>query len=147
MGVCQTLAAEIRHRIGFAPNNIIQHPITLVLQLGPHAEDIVIRANHPNRAIRLKDTARRSEPVLSEFIIGTEAVELIPMIIYRIDKRVIRPMQIALKLEIVGWIGENQIDRTFRKAVHYINAITSQYLVQRQGMRPRGIGFRLHYCL
>ncbi len=107
----------------------------------------MIRANHPNRAIRLEDTARRSEPGLREFVIGTEAVELIPMIIHRIYKRIVGAMQITLELKIVRRVGENQIDRTFRKAVHHINAITSQYLVKRQGMRPRGIGFRLHYCL
>ena len=40
-------APEIRHRIGFAPDNVVQHPIPKILQRCADAENIVIAANHP----------------------------------------------------------------------------------------------------
>jgi hypothetical protein len=48
MGIGQTLAAKVRHRVGFAPDDIVQDPKTLILQRGPDPKEVVIRADYPN---------------------------------------------------------------------------------------------------
>ena len=42
MGVGKAGAAEIRHRVLLAPDDVIENPVTLVLQLFADPENIVI---------------------------------------------------------------------------------------------------------
>ena len=51
MRVGKALAAEVRHRVRLAPDDVVQDPIALVLQLGAHPEHVVIRADDPNRTV------------------------------------------------------------------------------------------------
>jgi hypothetical protein len=54
MCVGQSFAAKIWHRIGLAPNHIVQQPIALILKHRTHTKNVVIRSDHPNRAIWLE---------------------------------------------------------------------------------------------
>ena len=147
MGVGQALSAEIGHGVRLAPDHVVQHPETQILQRRAHPEDVVIAADHPDRPIGLEQAARGGQPVPGELVIGGKARELIPMIIDRIDLAVVRPMQFALQLKVVGRIRENQIHRVGRKRVHLFDAIAGQYLIERQGgCLCCGFACR-HYCL
>ena len=62
MRVGETLAAEVRHRVHFAPDDVVLNPEAEILQRCAKAEDIVIGADDPQRAIRLQDAAAFGEP-------------------------------------------------------------------------------------
>ena len=53
MRVGEAGAFEIRHRVGLAPDDIVEDPITSILHSRADAEDIVVAANDPKRAIWL----------------------------------------------------------------------------------------------
>ena len=95
MRVRQPFATEIRHRVDLAPDNIVQNPVSRVLQFGPNAENIMIAANHPNRAIGLQQSTRRRQPIAGEPVIAFKAGELVPSIIHRINAGIIGPVQVA----------------------------------------------------
>ena len=51
VGVCEPAPPEVRHRVGFAPDHIVQNPETEILQDRADTEDVVIAADHPDRAV------------------------------------------------------------------------------------------------
>ena len=133
MRVGKARAFEIRHRVGFAPDNIIQHPKTDILQGRSDAENIVIRANDPQRPRRLQHAARLIQPCTGEGIIGGEAVKLIPVIRHRIDAACVRSGQIALQLEIIRRVSENKVNARTWQARQCGNAIAFNNGIQGQG--------------
>ena len=70
MRIGETAAAEIRHRIGLAPDNIVQDPEIQILENAAKTVNIVIAADHPQRAIRFQDAARFGKPGRREAVIG-----------------------------------------------------------------------------
>jgi len=66
------------------------------------------------------------------------------MVIHRVNLAVVGAMQIALQLQIVGGVRENQVNRACRKRVHPVNAVAIKDLVQRKAMRHRRFAFRRH---
>ncbi len=64
-----------------------------------------------------------------EGVIGREAVELVPVVGDRIDVRIVGTFQVAGELEIVGRIGEHQIDGTRRQLGHLGDAVADQNAV------------------
>mmetsp|Transcript_23240 Transcript_23240/g.39979 ORF Transcript_23240/g.39979 Transcript_23240/m.39979 type:complete len:225 (+) Transcript_23240:1414-2088(+) len=130
VGIGEPLAPEIWHRIRLAPNHIVQNPEAFVLQGRSNAEDVVIAADDPDRTVRLEQAAGGLQPGRGEFVIGAEGIELIPMIINRIHLAVVGAMQIAFQLQVIGRIGKDQINRAGRQAVHHINAVARNNLVQ-----------------
>jgi len=110
MGVGETPSAEIRHRIGFAPDHVVENPVAQVLQDGADAEDIVIGADHPQRPVGLQGAAAFGEPCPGEFIIGGKARKLVPMVVNRVDLALVGPRQVAGKLQVVRRIGEDQVN-------------------------------------
>ncbi len=144
MRVGQALAAEIRHRVGLAPNHIVQDPIARVLQRRPYPKNVVIRSDDPDCPMGFKQSARRFEPVMGELIISSEAGKLVPRIIDRIHLAIVRTMQITLELEIIGWIGKNEIDACLWQAVHHLDAITGNNRIERERRRALGFGHCCH---
>ena len=65
--------------------------------------------------IVLQHAARRGEPGAREAVVVGDARELVPRIVDRIDLGIVRPAQLAFELQIVGRIGEDQIDRSRRE--------------------------------
>ena len=124
--------AKIRHRIGFAPHHIVQNPEPQILQDRADAEDVVIGADHPERCRGLHQPPAGEQPGAGEVVIGGKARKLVPVIIDGIDARVVGPLEIALELEIVGRVGEDEIDRLGRQFRHLRDAVADQDATARQ---------------
>ena len=142
MSIGKAFAAKVRHRVGLAPDHIVENPEALVLKGGPNAENVVVAADHPDRTIRLKQTARRLQPLAGEFVVCGKAIELVPMVINCIDLGVVRAVQIAAQLKVVGRVCEDQIDAALRKRIHHLDAIAVKDRVQ--GKRLRSLGLYCH---
>ena len=110
MRIGEATAAEIRHRIGLAPDDVVQHPEAEILQDRADAEDVVVAADDPERAVGLQHAAAGGQPGAGEGVIFGEGRELVPVVVDGIDEAVVGPAQIAAELEIIGRIGEDQID-------------------------------------
>ena len=129
MGVGEARALEIRHRIGLAPDDVVQDPETGILQRGADAEDVVIAAYRPDRAIGLQDTPRCRKPFAGKVVIGLQRRKLVPFVIDRRHLAAFGAMQIVRQLKIVRWIGKDQIGTAFRHGVHRGDAITENNAV------------------
>ena len=118
MGVGEATAAKVRHWIIFAPDDVVQDPEPEILHDRADAKNIVVRADDENRRRRLHHPARLREPVAREGVIGGEIREFVPVIIDRIDQTLIRAMQTIGELQIIGRIGEDEIDALLRQSLH-----------------------------
>jgi hypothetical protein len=123
MGILEATAAEVRHRIGLAPDDIVEDPEAEILHLSADAEDVVIGADHPDGAVRLQNAARREQPCAGEGIVSLETLELVPMVIDRVNLGLVRPMQCAFQLQIVGRIGKDHVHRFVGKGFEGGNTI------------------------
>ena len=85
MRVGEAAAAEIRHRVGLAPDHVVEDPEAEILQGGADAEDVVVGADDPERAVRLQHAAAGEQPGAGEGVVGGEARELVPVVVDRID--------------------------------------------------------------
>ena len=86
------------------------------------------------RAVGLQHAPRRRQPGAGEGVVGGEARELVPVRRRRASTsdwsgRCRSP----LELQIVGRIGEDQVDRLFRQPVERGDAIADQHLVEKNG--------------
>ena len=125
MGVGEAPAAEVRHRVGFPPHHVVEDPIAEVLQHRADAEDVVIGADHPERAGGLQHALAGGQPGAGEIVVGGEARELVPVVIDRVDLGIVGTLEIALKLEVVGRVGENEIDAVGREFRHLGDAVAN----------------------
>ena len=123
MCVGEARAAKIRHRVRFPPHHIVHDPEAEILERRANTEDVVIGADHPDRAGILQRAPRRVHPVAGERIIGLEAREFVPVVVDRVHLRLVGPGQPAAKLQIIGRIGEDEIDRFFGERIHRLDAI------------------------
>ena len=110
MRVGKSRALKIGHWVGFAPNDVVQNPISSVLHRRANAKDIVVAANHPKRAIGLQNTPRFGQPFAGECVINRKACKLVPFIVDGVDLAIVRAQQIAAKLQIIGRIGKDHVD-------------------------------------
>ena len=131
MRVGQPLATEIRHGVRLAPDDVVHDPEALILDLGADAKDVVIAADHPDRAVRFQQAAGGGQPIAGEGVIGGKAGKLVPMVIDRIDLGIVGTVQIALQLQVVGRVGKDQVHAALGQAVHDLDAVAAQNLVQR----------------
>lgn len=74
-------------------------------------------------------TRRQASSRAGEGIIGLEGGELVPLVIDRINQRLIWPVKRTAKLEVVGRIGENRIHRLAREGIQGSDTITFDYAV------------------
>ena len=96
------------------------------------------------RAVVLEDAARLGQPVAGEIVVGGEAVELVPIVVDRVDPAAFGPEQVAAELQIVGRVGEDHVDRLVGQPRHLGDAVALDDLVERQlalgartGARPQ----------
>src|SRR3546814_14780002 len=61
-------------------------------------------------------------------------VELVPIVGHRVDAAALRTEKVAAKLEIIGRIRKEQIDRVLGQFVHGGDAVALNYHIQRQGV-------------
>ena len=130
MGVGKAFAAKIRHRVGFAPDNVIENPETQVLKHRANAKNIVIRANDPKRTIVLENPPGFCHPLAGKLVIGRKSVKLVPGIINSVNPRLVRPGQFARQLQIIGRICKNNIYGSGWNFLEFGNAVTAQNFVQ-----------------
>ena len=136
--VGEALALEVRHRVGLAPHDVVQQPEAEVLQRRADAEDVVVAADHPQRALGLEHAPRRAEPGAGEGIVARKACpegirglgELVPVVVDRVDAAVVGTQKLAAQLQIVGRIGEHHVDGRFGQASHQLDAVAYQDVVQ-----------------
>ena len=136
MRIGKAAATEIRHRVGLAPDNVVQQPEIKVLDDAAKPVDVVIAANDPERAIRFQDAARLGKPGAAESVIGGEAVELVPVVLDTGNGRLIGAGQVAAKLQIVGRVGKHQIHRGGRKLLQLRKAITLDHNILFHAFHP-----------
>src|SRR3546814_14950437 len=102
MRVGEARALEIGHRVRLAPDDVVEDPIIIVLERGADAEDIVIAPDHPDAAVRLQNAPRFLQPGMGEAIVSREAVELVPIIVDRVDLAPGGATPVAAELEVIG---------------------------------------------
>ena len=132
MRVGEAGALEIGHRVGLAPDDVVEDPEPQILKDAADAEDVVIAADHPQRTVGLEHAARLGQPLAGEAVIGRHGIELVPVIGHRIDMTAVRAIEIAAELEVVGWIGEDEIDAGRRQRAHGLDAVAGQDTTQRK---------------
>ena len=142
VGVGEAAAAEIRHRIGLAPHDVVEDPEAEVLENRPDAKDVVIGADDNEGGVRLHQPPRCAEPAPREGVVFGEVGELVPSIVDRVDEALIRPGESALELQVVRRIGEDKVHRRRRKPVHLRDAVADQDRVASNG-NDCGRAFRL----
>jgi hypothetical protein len=72
MGIGEAAAAEIRHRIGLAPDDIVENPEAEVLHDRADAKNVMIGADHPQRRRWFHDAAAGEQPGAGEIVVGGE---------------------------------------------------------------------------
>ena len=115
MGIRETPTSEIRHRIGFDPNDVVEDPITEILQGRADTIDVVVAPDDPKRAVVLQDAVALVEPLPRELIVGVKPVEFVPILFHAVDPAIVRPTQFAAELQIVWRVREDHIDGTVRQ--------------------------------
>ena len=130
VGVLEPAAAEVRHRVGLAPDDVVEDPEAEILHRGADAEDVVVGADHPDRAVRLQHPASRQQPGAGKGVVGCEAVELVPVVVDRVDLGLVGAEQFAVELKIVGRVGEDDVDRLVRQTFERRHAIALENGVQ-----------------
>ena len=135
--VGEALAAEVRHRIGLAPDHVVLDPEAQVLQRDAEAEDVVIGADHPDGAVGLQHAPALAKPGTREAVVVSEGGELVPGVVDAVDHRVVGAQQLPLELEVVGRIGEHEIDARVRELRQLLQAIADEDAVRRDGSGQR----------
>ena len=111
MGVGEADAAEIWHWVALDPNDVVENPVTEVLQDAADAVDVMVGTDHPKRSGGFEHTPAFAEPLAREVIVDFEAFELVPILGDPIHLADVRPPKVTLKLEVVGRVRKNQVHR------------------------------------
>ena len=148
VGVGETAAAEIRHRVGFAPDDVVEDPEAEILQDRADAEDVVVGADDHDGGVGLHQPPGGAEPGAREGVIFGEIGELVPIVVDGVDQALVGARQRAFELQVIGRIGEDEIDRGRGEPLHLRDAVADQDRVARAGApveRPDDCGraFRL----
>lgn len=69
---------QIRRRIGFFPGDVIENLEPELLHGVANTENDVVRAGHPDRAVRLENTLTALQPFRVEFVIQLRPARLVP---------------------------------------------------------------------
>ena len=107
------------------------------------AENVVVGTDHPERGRGLHHPPAGEEPGAGEIIVGGKAREFVPVVVDRIDARIVGALEVALELQIVGRVGEDEIDRLGRELRHFGDAVAMENSAGRKRLktdagRPRG---------
>src|SRR3954465_15949936 len=101
MGIGEARAAKVRHRVRLAPDDVVEDPEVGVLEQRSNAVDVVISTDHPDGAVVLEDAPRLGEPRPGAFVIGREAVELVPIVVHCVHAPALWTYQVPSELQIV----------------------------------------------
>ena len=92
------------------PDDVVENPEAEVLHDRADPENIVIGADDEDRRLALHHPPHGGEPAAGETIVIRETRELVPLLVDGIDEALVGPRKRALELQIVGRIGEDEID-------------------------------------
>jgi hypothetical protein len=123
MRIGEAAAAKVRHRVDFAPHHVVENPEIQVLQDRADPKNVVIGADHPQRAGGLEHALAGGKPRARERIIGGKAREPVPLVVDGVDLGMVGALEIALELQVVRRVGEHQVDAVGRKLGHLSDAI------------------------
>ena len=151
MRIGETRALEVRHRISLAPDDVVEDPEPHVLHDRAEAEDVVVRSDHPQRAVRFQHAARFGEPVAGKLVVDGKAGKLVPVVGHGIDVAAVRAREVAAELQVVRRIGEDHVHAGIGDGAHRFDAVAGNDLPQRQKLfrsrrrRPRANAFLDQY--
>jgi len=83
-------------------------------------------ADAQQRALVLQHPPAFTQPGAGEGVIGGEAVELVPVVVDRVDLGVVGTQQVAAQLQIIGRVGEDHVHRLVRQALQHLDAVATQ---------------------
>ena len=72
------------------------------------------------------------QPFAGELVIGSEATELVPVIVHRVHLGLVGTVQFAAQLHIVGRVGEDQVGAAGGQRLHALHAVAFENLIQFQ---------------
>ena len=107
MRVGESHPVEIRHRVGFDPNDVVENPKSKILHDCGDTVDIVIRPDDPDRARILEHALTSRQPLTRELIVLCETAELVPAVGHRVHFGLVGTIKILRELQVVRRIGEN----------------------------------------
>ena len=132
MRVGEPAAAKIRHRIGLAPDDVVEDPEAEILHDRADAKNIVIGADHENRRFRLHHAPHGAEPGAGEGVVIGKARKLVPVVVDRVDEALVGARQRAFELQVVRRVGEHQVDAGRRQPAELVDAIADEDRVARR---------------
>jgi hypothetical protein len=62
----------------------------------------VVAADHPQRPVVLQDAAAFLQPGLGEGVVALEALEVIPVVVDRVDLGIVWTQEVAAELQLYG---------------------------------------------
>ena len=86
----------------------------------------MIGADDDERRVALHHPPRGGEPVAREGVVGREIGELVPVVVDAVDHALVGARQRALELQIVGRVGEDQVDASLGELVHLLDAVADE---------------------
>src|SRR5258706_8198335 len=132
VGVGEAHAAEVRHGVALNEDNVVEKPEIKILKYCPYTINIMVGSDHPDRAGVFEQPTARRKPIVREAVVCREVVEAIPGVVDRVDLGHIGAPEILLKLEVVGRVGEDQIDRFFGQLVEDLDTVALEDLAKRE---------------
>jgi hypothetical protein len=93
----------------------------------------VIAADHPNRPVGFQHAAALGKPCAGEPIIVGETRKPVPGLMYAVDDGIVRSQKVAIELQIVGRIGEDEINAARRQLGKLGEAIALDHTIHKQG--------------
>ncbi len=86
----------------------------------------MVAADHPHRAVRLQGAADESEPFAGEAVVFGERGEAVPGVVDTVDLGLVRAVEVAGELEVVGRIGERDVDRAGREPGEVLQRVAAE---------------------
>ena len=84
-GVREVTAAQVRGRIRLFPGDVVQNLEPELLHRVADAENDVVRAGHPNGAVRLEHALTTSQPFGVEFVVQFRSTRDVPVALIHLD--------------------------------------------------------------
>ena len=85
--------------------------------------------------VRLHGPTAGDEPGAGEIVVGGEARKFVPVVVHGIDARIVGTLEVALQLQIIRRVGEDEIDGRGRQLCHLGNAIADEDARRGSGLK------------
>ena len=85
-----------------------------------------VRLQTCSGAVGLEKAPRRAEPGAGEAVISGEVGEAVPILLDAVDAAVVGTQELAAELQIVGRVGEHEVDARLGKRRHLGDAVADE---------------------